>query len=136
MLHSKKTWLETYDELIDCGLSIVAFCAQRNGRDHALKRAELERRLKVASSPSQDWPSILRFVMGADNIPAVDHQKAELFPTERTAAIELFANNFNNVFHNDWLAARIAGPRAVVHLLNTCALQVVPKEFIRRSRHT
>ena len=72
--------------------------------------------------------------MGAANIPAVDHQKAELFPTERTAAIELFANNFNKVFHNDKLAERLAGPRAFVHLLKTCVLQVVPKEFIRQSQ--
>ena len=32
------------------------------------------------------------------------------------------------------MAERIAGPSAVVHLLNSCALQVVPKEFIRQSQ--
>ena len=53
--HSQKNWPETKADVVDYGMSFVT-CSKHNGADHALKRAELERKLKNASFPMNRWP--------------------------------------------------------------------------------
>ena len=56
--HSQKNWFETWADVIHYGMSIVTFCSKAQWADHALKRAELERKLK-------NWNRWLSLIMDA-----------------------------------------------------------------------